>query len=83
MVSVACVQTDRFPRISIRGFIEACLLPCPRGPLGKFPRISIRGFIEAEYVFLWAGMVALHFREFLFAALLKRRPFRWRPLFLL
>ena len=38
-----------FPRISIRGFIEACRPPVvPLGVVAEFPRISIRGFIEAD-----------------------------------
>ena len=37
-----------FPRISIRGFIEASVFHLLHTKVGAFPRISIRGFIEAD-----------------------------------
>ena len=62
-----------FPRISIRGFIEAQ----PQGRRipsdTEFPRISIRGFIEASSACSPARRARAYFREFLFAALLKHR----------
>ena len=61
----------KFPRISIRGFIEAPMDFGNNILTAAFPRISIRGFIEASFSRI-VGAQKSNFREFLFAALLKR-----------
>ena len=68
-----------FPRISIRGFIEGRFALDKSAPIKQFPRISIRGFIEGDFRRRARGRRNGHFREFLFAALLKeaQRPARW------
>ena len=63
---------QKFPRISIRGFIEAGKSWTRRSIAAlSFPRISIRGFIEAIVPGGPRIKRAVYFREFLFAALLK------------
>ena len=63
---------EPFPRISIRGFIEAIQSRDRRVFQILFPRISIRGFIEACIASNASETTFGYFREFLFAALLKQ-----------